>query len=158
MCLGALLLLQCRSSLCLHPENVHSLWGFYRESQLLRRSLLVCRMQVEYVPSSLCEWNQMSLVNSTNSIVACRFFTSKPSRILRRVDICEVVDLFLGKTVWVFLRMLSILGSMLFCNRALYILAAMDVSVIPRLFLANPRSPFLGKGRMHPFIHLSIGF
>ena len=26
-----------------------------------------------------------------------------------------------------------------------------------RSFLANPRSPFLGKGRMHPFIHLSIG-
>ena len=24
--------------------------------------------------------------------------------------------------------------------------------------MANPRSPFLGKGRMHPFIHLSIGF
>ena len=24
--------------------------------------------------------------------------------------------------------------------------------------MANPRSPFLGKGVMHPFIHLSIGF
>ena len=24
--------------------------------------------------------------------------------------------------------------------------------------LANPRSPFVGKGSMHPFIHLSIGF
>ena len=24
--------------------------------------------------------------------------------------------------------------------------------------MANPRSPFLGKGSMHPFIHLSIGF
>ena len=24
--------------------------------------------------------------------------------------------------------------------------------------MANPRSPFLGKGRMHPYIHLSIGF
>ena len=54
--------------------------------------------------------------------------------------------------------MLSISGSMWFCIRALYILAAMDISVIPRKFLANPRSPFLGKGRMHPFIHLSIGF
>ena len=29
---------------------------------------------------------------------------------------------------------------------------------MPRSFLANPRSPFLGKGSMHPFIHLSIGF
>ena len=34
----------------------------------------------------------------------------------------------------------------------------MDVSVIPRQFLANPRSPFLGNGRMQPFIPLSIGF
>ena len=24
--------------------------------------------------------------------------------------------------------------------------------------MANPRSPFLGKGSMHPFVHLSIGF
>ena len=29
---------------------------------------------------------------------------------------------------------------------------------MPREFLASPRSPFLGKGSMHPFIHLSIGF
>ena len=29
---------------------------------------------------------------------------------------------------------------------------------MPRYILANPRSPFLGKGSMHPFIHLSIGF
>ena len=26
------------------------------------------------------------------------------------------------------------------------------------LFLANPKSPFLGNGKIHPFIHLSIGF
>ena len=43
-------------------------------------------------------------------------------------------------------------------SRALYILSAVDVSVIPREFLANPRSPFLGKGRMHPFVHLYIVF
>ena len=29
---------------------------------------------------------------------------------------------------------------------------------MPRQFLANPRSPFLGKERIHPFIHLAIGF
>ena len=34
----------------------------------------------------------------------------------------------------------------------------MDVTVIPRKFLANPRWPFLGKWRMHPFVHLSTGF
>ena len=47
------------------------------------------------------------------------------------VNISEVVDLFLQKPFWFFLRMLSILGSMQFRSRALQILAAMDVSVIP---------------------------
>ena len=36
----------------------------------------------------------------------------------------------------------------------LYILAAMDVSVTPPQFMANPRSLFLGKGQMHLFVHL----
>ena len=38
------------------------------------------------------------------------------------VSICEVVDLFLQKPFWFFLRMLSILGSMRFRSRALKIL------------------------------------
>ena len=99
-----------------------------------------------------------ALVKSTNINVASRFFARTPSRILRMVNICEVVDLLLRKPFRFFLSMLSIYGSMLFRSRALYILAAMDVSVMPRKFLANPRSPFLGKGSMHHFIHLSIGF
>ena len=37
-------------------------------------------------------------------------------------------------------------------------LAAMDVRVIHRQFLAIPKSPFLGKGRMHSFVYLSIVF
>ena len=69
-----------------------------------------------------------ALVKSTNINVACRFFARTPSRILRMVNICELVDLFLREPFWFFLSM----------------------------FLANPRSPFLGKGSMHPFIHLSI--
>ena len=73
-----------------------------------------------------------ALVKSTNNIVACRFFACTPSRLRQIVKICEVVDLFLRKPFWFFLSMLSILGSMLFHSRALYILAAMDVSVIPR--------------------------
>ncbi len=48
------------------------------------------------------------------------------------VNICEVVDLFIRKPFWFFLSMLSILGSMRFRSRALQILAAMDVSVMPR--------------------------
>ena len=34
----------------------------------------------------------------------------------------------------------------------------MDVRAIHRYFLAIPRSPFLRKGRMDPFVHLSIAF
>ena len=99
-----------------------------------------------------------ALEKSTNNMVACRFFARTPSRILQIVKICDVVDLFLRKPFWFFLSLLSILGSMQLRSRVLYILAAMDVSVIPRYFLADPRLPFLGKGRMHPFIHLFVRF
>ena len=43
------------STPALHQVNVLSLWCFYRESLLLLRSLLVSRMLVGFVPSSLCE-------------------------------------------------------------------------------------------------------
>ena len=59
-----------------------------------------------------------ALVKSTNINVACRFFARTPSRILRMVNICEVVDLFLLKQFWFFLSMLSILGCMRFRSRA----------------------------------------
>ena len=58
-----------------------------------------------------------ALVKSTNINVACRFFARTPSRILRMVNICEVVDLFLRKPFWFFLSMLSILGSIRFRSR-----------------------------------------
>ena len=51
---------------------------------------------------------------------------------------------------------MSILGSMRLRSRALHILAAMDVRVIPRYILAYPRSPFLGKRRMRLFVHISF--
>ena len=47
-----------------------------------------------------------ALVKSTNSIVTGSIFAHMPSRILRIVNICEVVDLFLQKPFWFFLRML----------------------------------------------------
>ena len=47
---------------------------------------------------------------------------------------------------------------MLLLRRTLYILAAVEVRVIPRPFLAIPRSPFLVKERVHPYAHLSIVF
>ena len=97
-------------------------------------------------------------VKSTNNIVASRFFARIPSRIRRIVNICHFRDLFLWKPFWFFLRIFSILGSMQLRSRALYILTAINVRVIPRSFLGNPRSPFSGKGRVHPFVHLSIVF
>ena len=48
-----------------------------------------------------------ALVKSTNINVACRLFARTPSRILRMVNICEVVDLFLRKPFWFFLSILS---------------------------------------------------
>ena len=75
---------------------------------------------------------EKALVKLTNYIKVCVFFARTPTRILQIVKICEVVDVFLLKPFWFFLRMLSILGSMRLLSRALYILAAMDVSVIPR--------------------------
>ena len=71
-----------------------------------------------------------AIVKLTNDIVASRFFARTPSRILRIVKICEVVDLFLRKPFWFFLNMWSILGSMRFRSKALYILAAIDVSSV----------------------------
>ena len=49
-----------------------------------------------------------ALVKTTNSIVTNKFFARMPSRILRMVNICEVVDLFPRKPFWFSLRMLSI--------------------------------------------------
>ena len=57
-CPLVVVLIQCRSILCLHPVNVLSLWCFCRESLLLLRFLLVDLMLVGFVPSSLCEWNR----------------------------------------------------------------------------------------------------
>ena len=89
--------------------------------------------------------------------VASRHFARSPS-IRRIIKICDVVDRFLRKLFWFFLSIFSILGSMRLHRRALHILAAMDVRVIPRQFLTTPRSSFLGKGRMYLFVHLSIVF
>ena len=69
-----------------------------------------------------------------------------------RSDFHMTDSLLIAAHTFVFLSMLSILGSIRFRSRALYILAAMDVSVIPPQILANPRSPFLAKGRMHSVV------
>ena len=48
------------------------------------------------------------------------FFPLTPSSILRMVNICEVVDLFILKPFWFFLRILSIWGTMRFYNITLF--------------------------------------
>ena len=73
-----------------------------------------------------------ALEKSTNNIVASRFFANTPSRIRRIVKICDVADRFLRKPFWFFRSIFSISGSMRLLSRALYILAALDVRVIPR--------------------------
>ena len=81
--------------------------------------------------SPLC-MESKALAKSTIYIVVSRFFARTPSRIRRIVKICDVVDRFLRKPFWFFLSILSVLGSLRLRSRALYILAAMDVRVIPR--------------------------
>ena len=113
---------------------------FYIESLWLRQFL----WGDVFAPSFLCVWSQMPWI-SLQIIVSLRFFAWIPSHIWRIVKICDVVEPF-----WFFLRIFSLSGSMQLSGRALYILAAMDVRVIPRQFLAIPRSLFLGKERCSP--------
>ena len=96
-----------------------------------------------------------TLVKSTNSIVSCRCFSRTPSRILRIVNICEVVDVFLWKPFWFFLRMLSVLGSIRFRSRELYILAAMDVSMFSVVLGWSKVTLFRERGdaSLHPSIY-----
>ena len=119
------------SSLCLHLENRLLLWCFYRASLWLRWFLLVGCRRVVFAPSFLCEWSQRPW-RSRQIILLPQFFAHTPSRIRRIIKICSVVDLFHWKPFWFILSILSILGSMRLRSRALYILVAMYISVIPQ--------------------------
>ena len=59
-------------------------------------------------------------------------FARTPSKIRRIVRIYDVMNRFLRKPFWFFLRIFSIFGSMQLSSRALKILAAVEVEVIPR--------------------------
>ena len=59
MCILVAHLLQCRSSLCLHPVSGLLLSCFYIANLLwLRRFLWVGRTRVVFANSFLCVWNQ----------------------------------------------------------------------------------------------------
>ena len=60
MCLLAVHLLQCPSSLCLYPGSGLSLSCFYIASLWLQRFLWVGLRRVVFAPSSLCVWSQRS--------------------------------------------------------------------------------------------------
>ena len=132
MCLFATHLLQCRSSLCLHPGNGLLLSCFYIASLWLRWFLWVGRERVLLAPSFICVWTQRPWRSRQIILLPLGFLHDTPSRIRRIVKICEVVDLFLRNLFWFFLSIFSILGSMWLRCRALYILVAMNVTVITR--------------------------
>ena len=99
-----------------------------------------------------------ALEKSINNSVASRLFARSPSKIRWIVRICDVVDRFFQKLFWFFLRIYLISGSIRLSSRAFYILAAMNYG----LRLGNSWQLWgdfsWGKGRMQPFVHLSIVF
>ena len=142
---GKCVSLQC-SSYNVSPSREHTFTLVFLWRIIMAATVSFGRRYASRICSIFPPWMESkAFVKLTNNIVACRFFARTPSRILRVVNICEVVDRFLREPFLFFLKMLSILGSIWLRIRALYILAAMDVIVIPREFLANPRSPFFGK-------------
>ena len=98
-----------------------------------------------------------ALEKSTSYSVALRFFARTP-RNRQMVKINDDVDWFLPKPFWFVLSIFSILGCMWMHSRALYILAAMEVRLYLGCSWLYRGHPFLGKGRMESFAHLSILF
>ena len=130
MCLLAANLLQCWSSLCLHPRSRLLLSCFYIASLWLRWFLWVSCRRVVFPLAFLCVWSQRPWQSRQMILLPLGSFAHTPSRIQRIVKICNVMDLFFWRPFWFFLSMFAILGSMQLHSRALYILAAKDVKVI----------------------------
>ena len=102
---------------------------------------------------TLCmELNALKI--STHKSVTLKFFVRTHSMIRQTVRVCKVADGFLRKLFWLF----SISGSMRSRSRSFYTLTALQVRVMPLKFLAIPRSLFIRKGRIQPFVHSSIVF
>ena len=76
-----------------------------------------------------------ALVKSTKINVAFRFFARTPSRILRMVNICEVVDLFLRKPFWFFLSMLSMKSMKIMIYIYIYIYICVCVCVCVYIYI-----------------------
>ena len=89
------------------------------------------------------------MVKSINSNVACRFFARTPSSNLRMVNVCEVVDLFLRKPFWFFLKMLSILGSTRFRSRA-----DLHITQLKKTFLIIARISMISMHRIYHYFFL----
>ena len=152
-------LLTYRSSLCLHPGSGLLLSCFYIASLWLRRFLWVGLWQVVFVPSFLCVWSQRPWEDDKLHWwvkVFCTFFARSPSRIWWIVKICDIKDCLIRKHFWFILSIFTIFASIRLRSGALYIVATMDVRVIPRQFLAILWSSLFREAGMHSFVPLSI--
>ena len=131
VCPFAAYLRRCQRSLSPSGERTFTFVSLYRIIMAATVSLrrLLAR-SICFIFSLCMESN--ALKKSTNNSVALRFFVRTLSDIRWIVKICDVVDGFLRKPFWFFLRIFSISGSMRLRSRALYILAAIKVRVIPQ--------------------------
>ena len=121
--------------LCLHPVSGLLLSFFYIASLWLQRFLWGGRKRENICSTFLFVYVVKSLEKLTNNIVASRFFARTPSRIRRIVKICDVVNRFLRKPFWFFLKISSILVLYSCVAEHCACWAAMDIRVIPRLFI-----------------------
>ena len=109
MCLLIAHLVQCRSSLCLHPESGLLRLCFYRALLWLQQFLWGgCRREV-FALSSLCVWSQRQWRCWQMILLPQGFFACTSCRIWRIAKICDVVNQFVRKPFWFFLSMFSIL-------------------------------------------------
>ena len=120
-------LLQCWSSVCLHPGSGLLLLGFYIASLWLRQFLWVGCRQVVFTLSFVCVWSQRPWQSRQIILLPIGFLHVH----LLEFYGCDVMDRSLQKPFWFFLSIFSILGSMGLRSRALYYLAAMYVRAIP---------------------------
>ena len=121
---------QCQKSPCLHPVSEFLFLCFYWASLWQRQFLWGDHTQEVFALSSFCKWYE---IPRRNLQIICRFKGFYFNELFPRFDgLSESIEQFLRKVALFFLRVFSISGSMQLNSRALWVLAAMEVGVIPR--------------------------
>ena len=142
-------LLQCRSSLCIHPGNGLLLWCFYTASLWLRRFLLVDRRGVEFASSFLFEGRSKTDKYCCVSVFcAYTFKNSTDSQNLWCGSISPEAIMILSKYD---------------VNSGFYAVAYLGIvyhghyggKCYTLVVLGLSEVAVFREGRMHPFIHLS---